>query len=86
MKLLVILFFLSPITFALLDPILDHPQHMFFINVKDHVSHQYQTTDIIIVLYILIFMFADSKQEAKDSVLNFFMHPFLIRQCHSQTS
>ena len=32
-------------------------------SVKDQVSHPYKTTDKIIVLYILIFVFLDSKRE-----------------------
>jgi len=72
MKLFVTLFFLSPIIFALLDPsiflstqFLTTLYTCFSLNVKDHVSHQYQTTDKITVLYILISMFTDSKQEAE---------------------
>jgi hypothetical protein len=34
-------------------------------NVSDHVSHPYYTTDKIIVLYILIFVFWHSKLEDK---------------------
>jgi hypothetical protein len=33
--------------------------------VSDHVSHPYNTTDKIIVLYILMFIFVDSKLEDK---------------------
>jgi hypothetical protein len=33
------------------------------LNVRDQVSHLYRTTGKIIVLYILIFMFIDSRRE-----------------------
>jgi hypothetical protein len=35
------------------------------LNVRDHVSHPYKTTDKIVVLYTLIFIFLDSKLENK---------------------
>jgi len=35
------------------------------LNVRDQVSHPYKTTRKIIVLYILIFIFLDSKLEDK---------------------
>jgi hypothetical protein len=31
-------------------------------NMRDHVSHPYEATGKIIVLYILIFMFVDSRR------------------------
>jgi hypothetical protein len=62
----------SPITFSLLDPTLF--LSTLFLNtlsicttlhVKDQISHTYKTTGKIIALYTLIFMFTDTKQEAK---------------------
>jgi hypothetical protein len=35
------------------------------LNVSDHVSHPYRTTDKIIFLCLLIFVFLDSKLEEK---------------------
>jgi hypothetical protein len=33
--------------------------------VKDQVSHPYRTTGLIVVLYIIIFTFLDSRREEK---------------------
>jgi phosphate starvation-inducible membrane PsiE len=35
------------------------------LNVRDQVSHPYRTTGKIVVLYILTFMFLDSRREDK---------------------
>jgi hypothetical protein len=46
-------------------PVLKHPQSISSLNVREQVSHPYRTTDKIIVLHILIFMFFDSRREDK---------------------
>jgi hypothetical protein len=38
-----------------------HPWSMFFLSVRDQVSHPYKTTHKIMVLYILIFKFLDGR-------------------------
>jgi hypothetical protein len=40
------------------------------LNVSDQVSHPYRTAGRIVVLYILIFRFLDSRREDKSSGLN----------------
>jgi len=61
-----------------------------FLNVSDQVSHPYKTTDKIIVLYILIFVFLDQTEKQKillrmiasilwlQTALNVFLNRLLI--------
>jgi hypothetical protein len=49
--------------------------------VRDQVSHPYKTTDKIMLLCILIFMFLERRWEDK---FNFFMNSILICYCCSQ--
>lgn len=51
--------------YVLQHPILEHSQCVCYcLNVRNQVSQSFQTTDIITVLYILMFMFIDSEWEA----------------------
>jgi hypothetical protein len=43
---------------------------MLFLNVRDKLSHPYKITGKIIIPFILIFIFLDSKWEDNDSGLN----------------
>ena len=62
----------SPVTSSLLGPnillntlLWNNLSLCFTLNVSDQVSHPYKTTHKITVLYILIFIFLDSKREDK---------------------
>jgi hypothetical protein len=62
----------SPVTSSLLDPnsllstlFFNTPSLRFSLSVSDQVSHPYKTIGNIVVLYILIYIFLDSKLEDK---------------------
>jgi hypothetical protein len=48
-----------------LEPCSQTPCLFPSLNVKDQVSHPYKTTGRIMVLYILTFLFLDSRREDK---------------------
>jgi hypothetical protein len=89
-KLLIMTFFptscyFNPLrsTYILLSTLFSNTLSLgFSFNVRDQVSHPYRTTGKIIVFYILIFMFLDSRQEASItrilSALNFLLNQVLI--------
>ena len=61
------IFLHSPVTSSLLDPniLLNTLSLRSYLSVSDQVSHPYKTTGEIIFLFILIFIFLDSKLEDK---------------------
>ena len=72
-------FFHSPVTSSLLGPnillnilLLDTLSLLSSLNVSYHISSPCKTTDKIIVLYILIFVFLDSKLEDKSFRTGFY--------------
>jgi hypothetical protein len=52
-----------PSKYSLQHPVLKHPQSCSSRNVRDKFSHPYKTASKIIVLYIFIFMFLDTRQQ-----------------------
>jgi hypothetical protein len=77
MKLLVMQFLHSPVTSSLFGPNIllstlfsNTLSQCSSLNVRDQVLHLYRTTGKIIVLYILILTFFDSRQEDRRSALN----------------
>jgi len=72
MQLLILQFFELPVVFSLLSPtiFLEHPllntlSLWSYNNVRDQVLHPYTTKGIIIVLYISVLVFIDSKKDDK---------------------
>jgi hypothetical protein len=50
-------------SWILIFPSVPCPQIRSYLNVRDHTSHRYKTTGKIIILYVLIFMFLESRRE-----------------------
>jgi len=46
-------------------PVFKHLNLGSFYSVRDHVLHPYKTTDKVIILYILLLTFLDTKREDK---------------------
>jgi hypothetical protein len=45
--------------------VLRHPTYIFFLSVRDQVSHPYRTTGTVIFVYVLISEFLERRREVK---------------------